>query len=100
MANSSTYTQKLLDISFLKKNEKFEVAIDSDFELIKDSMVIFKKENFAEFKASSSRPNTEFKIDLTYTLNGLTPGAYTMRTILRDKHSTKKTSFDTPVVIQ
>lgn len=43
--------------------------------------------------------NREFQANITYTLDGLEPGKYVLRTILRDRNSEKTGAFDLPVEI-
>ncbi len=47
----------------------------------------------------SRAKNHEFQANLTYTLNGITPGKYVLVTTMRDKNSDKTGSFETAIEI-
>lgn len=47
----------------------------------------------------SRAKNHEFQANLTYTLNGITPGKYVLLTTMRDKNSDKAGSFELAIEI-
>ncbi len=55
--------------------------------------------NLTELELQSRAQNHEFQANLTYTLDGITPGKYVLQTTLRDKNSDKTGTFDTPIEI-
>lgn len=54
-------------------------------------------QNVTELNLTSRYPNREFQANLTYSLDGITPGRYLLQTTLRDKNSAKIGSFETTV---
>ncbi len=52
-----------------------------------------------EYTSTSRHQNKEVQANITYTLDGLPPGQYTLVTTLRDKNSTKSGSFQTAIVV-
>lgn len=61
--------------------------------------VLGELQNLTELDLASRYPNREFQANLTYDLEGLTPGRYVLTTTLRDKYSAKIGSFDTTIEI-
>lgn len=53
----------------------------------------------AEMALTSRFKNREFQANLTYTLDGITPGIYVLETTLRDKNSDKSGSFQNTIEI-
>lgn len=54
-------------------------------------------QNVTELDLTSRYPNREFQANLTYNLDGITPGRYILQTTLRDKNSAKIGSFENTV---
>jgi len=52
-----------------------------------------------EYNMTSRHQNQEVQANITYSLNGLPPGRYTLVTTLRDKNSPKSGSFQTAIEI-
>ncbi len=52
-----------------------------------------------EYNMPSRHQNREVPVNITYTLDGLQPGRYTLVTTLRDKNSQKSGSFQTAIEI-
>ncbi len=52
-----------------------------------------------EYNMPSRHQNREVPVNITYTLDGLQPGRYTLVTTLRDKNSQKAGSFQTAIEI-
>ena len=52
-----------------------------------------------EYNMTSRHQNREVQANITYTLDGIPPGRYTLVTTLRDKNSTKSGSFQTAIEI-
>lgn len=55
--------------------------------------------NLTELELQSRAQNHEFQANLTYTLDGITPGKYVLQTTLRDKNSAKTGTFETAIEI-
>jgi len=53
----------------------------------------------ANLDLTSRYQNREFQANLTYTLDGITPGRYVLETTLRDKNSEKSGSFQNTIEI-
>lgn len=62
--------------------------------------ILLGKKNFGLFDLASPIPNTEFKLDLTYTLSGAPPGKYILETVVRDQNSDKTTEFTKTIRIK
>ena len=52
-----------------------------------------------EYNLTTRHQNQEVQANITYNLDGLTPGRYTLITTLRDKNSLKSGSFQTAIEI-
>jgi hypothetical protein len=52
-----------------------------------------------EYNMTSRHQNREVQANITYTLDGIQPGHYTLVTTLRDKNSQKSGSFQTAIEI-
>jgi hypothetical protein len=52
-----------------------------------------------EYNMTSRHQNREVQANITYSLDGLPPGQYTLVTTLRDKNSAKSGSFQTSIEI-
>ena len=52
-----------------------------------------------EYNMTSRHQNREVQANITYTLDGLQPGHYTLVTTLRDKNSQKAGSFQTAIEV-
>lgn len=52
-----------------------------------------------EYNMTSRHKNREVQANITYTLDGIQPGRYTLVTTLRDKNSQKSGSFQTAIEI-
>lgn len=52
-----------------------------------------------EYNMTSRHQNREVQANITYTLDGIQPGRYTLVTTLRDKNSSKSGSFQTAIEI-
>jgi hypothetical protein len=52
-----------------------------------------------EFNLTSRHQNREVQANITYNLDGISPGRYTLVTTLRDKNSAKSGSFQTAIEI-
>ena len=52
-----------------------------------------------EYNMTSRHQNQEVQANITYSLDGLPPGQYTLVTTLRDKNSPKSGSFQTAIEI-
>ena len=55
--------------------------------------------NVTQLDLNSRYQNREFQANITYNLNGIAPGHYTLVTTLRDKNSDKSGSFRTEIEI-
>ena len=55
--------------------------------------------NATEYNMTSRHQNREVQANITYSLDGLPPGQYTLVTTLRDKNSPKSGSFQTAIEI-
>ena len=77
-----------------KVGNVYHVGLGADFVLMSDDgNVLGGKENVLTIEKTTPLPNTEFYIDLTYTISGLTDGTYKIKTTIHDKNSAKNTTF-------
>ena len=67
--------------------------------LDKAGAVIGGQEGMTQVELESRNPVKEFNLDLTYTLTGLAPGVYVLRTTLHDRYSDERVSFENEVEI-
>ncbi|MEC9493381.1 hypothetical protein [Flexistipes sp.] len=84
-----------------KTNSLNHITIATDLHVLDpEGNILMGKKNFGSFDFVSPFPNTEFKMDLTYTLSGAPPGKYLLETVLRDKNSNKTTEFVKTIKIE
>ena len=77
------------------------INIATDLHVLdEEGNILMSQKNFGSFDHASPFPNTEFKMDLTYTLSGAPPGKYILETVLRDQNSDKTTEFAKTVIIE
>jgi len=86
----------------LKKNgDSYEINITTDFLVLDETGKVLGGQNDVyKFDHTSPIPNTEFSLDLTYTLTGLPDGIYKIQTKVNDKNSAKSTAFDNIIEIR
>ena len=70
------------------------VDIATDFYLLDDEdNILTGKQDFGRFTFQSPIANTEFKLDLNYTITDMPGGIYNFQTVIRDVNSGKSTKF-------
>jgi len=86
----------------LKKNgDSYQINITTDFLVLDETGKVLGGQNDVyKFDHTSPIPNTEFSLDLTYTLTGLPDGIYKIQTKVNDKNSAKSTAFDNIIEIR
>lgn len=77
---------------------RFGVVVDW-LVLDKSGNVLAGKEAVLRKDFASHNPDTEFSLDLAYTLSNAAPGAYLLRTTVRDLYGDGRTSFENEVEI-
>ena len=75
------------------------VAVDF-FVKLPDGEVLGGRENMLRRHLVGTKRNTEFFLDLTYTLTGLPPGDYVVTTRVRDVVGNQQTEVDTAIVFR
>jgi outer membrane protein OmpA-like peptidoglycan-associated protein len=78
-----------------KVGDSYHINITTDFLVFdKTGKVLGGQEEVYKFDHVSAIPNTDFLLDLTYTLTGLPSGTYKIQTKINDKNSAKSTTFE------
>lgn len=76
------------------------INFDVDLKVLSETgEVLGEMPNLAALELQSRVKNHEFQANLTYNLNGITPGNYVLQTTLRDKNSEKTGTFETAIEI-
>lgn len=76
------------------------INFDVDLKVLSETgEVLGEMPNLAALELQSRVKNHEFQANLTYNLNGITPGNYVLQTTLRDKNSEKVGTFETAIEI-
>lgn len=92
---------ELLGYKITKDGQLYGINIATDLYILdENNNVLSGKENFGNFSLKSPIPNTEFHMDLTYTLSGIPAGVYMLKTVVRDINSGKATDFVNKIEIQ
>ncbi|MFY9402900.1 MAG: hypothetical protein WAQ07_05790 [Candidatus Omnitrophota bacterium] len=92
---------ELLGYKITKNGQLYGINIATDLYILdENNNVLSGKENFGNFSLKSPIPNTEFYMDLTYTLKGIPAGVYILKTVVRDINSGKATDFVNKIEIQ
>ena len=92
---------ELLGYKITKDGQLYGINITTDLYILdENNNVLSGKENFGKFSLTSPIPNTEFHMDLTYTLNGIPAGVYMLKTVVREINSGKATDFVNKIEIQ
>jgi len=94
-------TSQLLGHGLKRIGDTYQINITTDF-LVSDETgkVLGGQEEVYKFDHTSPIPNTEFSLDLTYTLTGLPGGFYKIQTKINDKNSAKSTTFENIIEIR
>ncbi len=92
---------QVLGYTLKRVGHTYSVGLTADFVVMaEDGTVLGGKDNVLTLEKSTPMPNTEFLIDLTYTISGLKKGSYTIKTTIHDKYSSKSTTLMTPIRIK
>jgi hypothetical protein len=87
--------------TYKKQGAQYQFGLTADFTFLTEGGdVLAGKRGFGNWVMTSHERNTEFFMNLTYTLSGVKPGNYIIETILNDKFSDKTTKIRTPVIIE
>ena len=85
---------------YRRDGETWRFGFDTDLLVLDEAgKVLGGQEDMMRVELESRNPVTEFNLDLTYTLTGLAPGVYVLRTTLRDRYSDERVSFENEVEI-
>jgi len=80
---------------------KFEIAFDLDLTITDPAgAVLAEIPNIIALVYPANGKPREFLANITYDLNGVTPGEYTLNTTFRDRHSGQSSSFTSDIVVQ
>lgn len=78
----------------------YSIGFNVDLKVLSESGDILGEiPELAELDLQSRAKNYEFQANLTYNLNGVTPGKYVLQTTFRDKNSANTGMFDTTIEI-
>lgn len=92
---------ELLGYKINQDGQLYRINVATDLYILdENNNVLSGKENFGNFSLKSPIPNTEFHMDLTYTLTGIPAGIYMLKTVVRDINSGKATDFINKIEIQ
>jgi len=92
---------ELLGYKINQDGQLYGINVATDLYILdENNNVLSGKENFGNFSLKSPIPNTEFHMDLTYTLTGIPAGIYMLKTVVRDINSGKATDFINKIEIQ
>ncbi len=81
-----------------EKDDQYFIALAADFTMGRpDGTIITGKENFGKWELKSKSFISQFNMNLTYTITGVQPGDYVIKTVLRDLEGSKTTFVNTPV---
>lgn len=91
---------QLVGYKIKKENNLNYINIATDSSVLnEEGKVLTSQKNFGSFDLVSPFPNSEFKLDLNYTLNA-PPGKYIIKTDIRDLNSDKATEITKTVMIE
>jgi outer membrane protein OmpA-like peptidoglycan-associated protein len=84
-----------------KVGDSYHINITTDFLVFDETgKVLGGQEEVYKFDHVSAIPNTDFLLDLTYTLTGLPSGTYKIQTKINDKNTAKSTTFENKIEIR
>jgi len=84
-----------------KVGDSYHINITTDFLVFDETgKVLGGQEEVYKFDHVSAIPNTDFSLDLTYTLTGLLSGTYKIQTKINDKNSAKSATFENMIKIR
>lgn len=82
-----------------RKGDLFEFSLSADVALLKpDGTILWGKDNFAQWKFTSRRPNREFFINLRLTLSKVPAGEYLLSLRVNDRLTGRSASRKLKVV--
>jgi len=94
-------TSQLLGHGLKKIGDSYQINITTDFLVLDETgKVLGGQEEVYKFDHTSPIPNSEFSLDLTYTLTGLPGGVYKIQTKINDKNAAKSTKFENIIEIR
>jgi len=94
-------TSQLLGHGLKKIGDSYQINITTDFLVLDENgKVLGGQEEVYKFNHISAIPNTDFLLDLTYTLTGLPSGTYKIQTKINDQISAKSTTFENIIEIK
>ena len=92
---------QLLGYTLKRVGDSYQINITTDFLVLDETgKVLGGQQDVYKFDHTSPIPNTEFSLDLTYTLTGLPGGVYKIQTKINDKNSAKSTTFENIIEIK
>lgn len=78
----------------------YSFSLTADFTLVgTEGQILGGQRDFGRWEMNSRRPVMEFMMFFTFDFSGLSPGTYTIETIIKDTLSEKTLELSTPVVI-
>jgi len=79
----------------------YRFHLTADFTLVSGKgEILGGQRNFGNWETTSRQPVTEFMMFFTYDFSGLTPGDYTIETLIKDANSTRTLTLTTPIVVE
>jgi hypothetical protein len=86
--------------AFERDGETWRFGLRADLVLLdKEGKILAGQENFGRWTIQGRRPVFEFFMSLTYTLTGLEPGDYIIRTVLHDLVDEESATFELPIKV-
>ncbi|MBD3180071.1 MAG: hypothetical protein GF417_11015 [Candidatus Latescibacteria bacterium] len=94
-------TSRIYGHTLKKDGDCYHINITTDFLVLgNDGEVLAGQENAYRFDNISPIPKFDFSLDLNYTLSGLTPGIYRIKSTVNDSNSGESFDFVNPIEIR
>ncbi len=79
----------------------YRFLLTADFTLVSGKgEILGGQRDFGRWEMTSRQPVTEFMMFFTYDFSGLSPGDYTIETLIKDANSDRTLTLNTPIVVE
>jgi hypothetical protein len=79
----------------------YRFLLTADFTLVSGKgEILGGQRDFGRWEMTSRQPVTEFMMFFTYDFSGLSPGEYTIETLIKDANSERTLTLNTPIVVE
>jgi hypothetical protein len=84
-----------------EEDGRYHLLLTADFTLVSgQGAILGGQRDFGRWEMTSRQPPTDFMMFFTYEFSGLTPGDYTIETLIKDANSDRTLTLNTPITVE